>query len=54
MQMMTQGECMMKKIALDTFMDYRMLSTLTLSPDGEKLAYVLTGIDRENTAAHYL
>ena len=38
---------MMKKIALDTFMDYRMLSSLTLSPDGEKLAYVLTGIDRE-------
>ena len=38
---------MMKKIALDTFMDYRMLSSLTLSPDGEKLAYVLSGIDRE-------
>ena len=38
---------MMKKIALDTFMDFRMLSSLTWSPDGEKLAYVLTGIDRE-------
>ena len=37
----------MKKINLDTFMDFRMLSSLTLSPDGEKLAYVLTGIDRE-------
>ena len=37
----------MKKIALDTFMDFRMLSSLTWSPDGEKLAYVLTGIDRE-------
>ena len=37
----------MKKIGLDTFMDFRMLSSLTLSPDGGKLAYVLTGIDRE-------
>lgn len=37
----------MKKIALDTFMDFRMLSSLTWSPDGGKLAYVLTGIDRE-------
>ena len=37
----------MKKIKLDTFMDFRMLSSLTLSPDGGKLAYVLTGIDRE-------
>ena len=37
----------MKKISLDTFMDFRMLSSLTLSPDGGKLAYVLTGIDRE-------
>ena len=37
----------MKKIQLDTFMDFRMLSSLTFSPDGEKLAYVLTGIDRE-------
>ena len=37
----------MKKIALDTFMDFRMLSGLTFSPDGEKLAYVVTGIDRE-------
>ena len=37
----------MKKIQLDTFMDFRMLSSLTFSPDGGKLAYVLTGIDRE-------
>ena len=37
----------MKKIELDSFMDFRMLSALTFSPDGEKLAYVLTGIDRE-------
>lgn len=37
----------MKKIGLDAFMDYRMLSSLTFSPDGGKLAYVLTGIDRE-------
>ena len=37
----------MKKIALDTFMDFRMLSSLTWSPDGGQLAYVLTGIDRE-------
>ena len=38
---------MMKKIGLDTFMDFRMLSSLTYSPDGGKLAYVLTEIDRE-------
>ena len=37
----------MKKIKLDAFMDFRMLSSLTFSPDGGKLAYVLTGIDRE-------
>ena len=37
----------MKKIELDTFMHFRMLSSLTFSPDGGKLAYVLTGIDRE-------
>ena len=37
----------MKKIGLDTFMDFRMLSSLNLSPDGGKLAYMLTGIDRE-------
>ena len=37
----------MKKIALDAFMDFRMLSSLTWSPEGGKLAYVLTGIDRE-------
>ena len=37
----------MKKITLDTFMDFRMLSSLTFSPDGGKLAYALTGIDRE-------
>ncbi len=37
----------MKKIGLDTFMDFRMISSLTFSPDGGKLAYVLTGIDRE-------
>ena len=37
----------MKKIGLDTFMDFRMLSSLTFSPEGGKLAYVLTGIDRE-------
>ncbi len=37
----------MKKITLDTFMDFRMLSSLTFSPDGEKMAYVLTGTDRE-------
>ena len=37
----------MKKIGLDTFMDFRMLSSLTFSPDGGKLAYVLTEIDRE-------
>ena len=37
----------MKKIKLDTFMDFRMLSSLAFSPDGAKLAYVLTGIDRE-------
>ena len=40
----------MKKIGLDTFMDFRMLSSLTFSPDGGKLAYVLTGIDREKNA----
>ena len=37
----------MKKMNLDTFMDFRMLSSLTLSPDGGRLAYVMTGIDRE-------
>ncbi len=37
----------MNKIKLDTFMDFRMLSSLTFSPDGTKLAYVLTEIDRE-------
>ena len=37
----------MQKIRLDSFMDFRMLSSVTFSPDGEKLAYVLTGIDRE-------
>ena len=37
----------MKKIGLDTFMDFRMLSSLTFSPEGGKLAYILTGIDRE-------
>ena len=37
----------MKKINLDSFMDFRMLSSLTFSPNGEKLAYVLTGIDRD-------
>ena len=37
----------MKKIELDTFMDFRMISSVTFSPDGKKLAYVLTGIDRE-------
>ena len=37
----------MNKMKLDTFMDFRMLSSLTFSPDGGKLAYVLTGIDRE-------
>ncbi len=37
----------MKKIGLDTFMDFRMLSSLTFSPDGGKLAYVLTETDRE-------
>ena len=37
----------MKKIKPDSFMDFRMLSSLTFSPDGGKLAYVLTGIDRE-------
>ena len=37
----------MNKIKLDTFMDFRMLSSLTFSPNGEKLAYVLTGIDRD-------
>ena len=37
----------MKKIKLDTFMDFRMLSALTFSPDGKKLAYVVTEIDRE-------
>ena len=37
----------MKKIKPDSFMEYRMLSSLTFSPDGGKLAYVLTGIDRE-------
>ena len=37
----------MKKIELDTFMDFRMLSGLAFSPDGRKLAYVLTEIDRE-------
>ena len=36
----------MKKIELDTFMDFHMLSSLTFSPEGGKLAYVLTGIDR--------
>ncbi len=37
----------MKKIELDTFMDFRMLSSLTFSPGGGKLAYTLTEIDRE-------
>ena len=37
----------MKKIELDTFMDFRMISSVKFSPDGKKLAYVLTGIDRE-------
>ena len=37
----------MKKIGLDTFMDFHMLSSLTFSPDGRKLAYIVTGIDRE-------
>ncbi len=37
----------MKKIGLDTFMEFRMLSSLTFSPDGGKLAYVLTETDRE-------
>ena len=37
----------MKKIRQDSFMDFKMLSSLTYSPDGQKLAYVLTGIDRE-------
>ena len=37
----------MKKIALDTFMDFRMLSSLTWSPSGGKLAYILTEIDRD-------
>ena len=42
-----EGDDPMKKITLDTFMDFHMLSSLTLSPDGRKLAYLLTGIDRE-------
>ena len=37
----------MKKIKLDSFMDFRMVSSLTWSPRGEKLAYVLTEIDKE-------
>lgn len=37
----------MKKIEPDTFMDFKMLSSLTLSPEGGKLAYLLTEIDRE-------
>ena len=37
----------MKKIELDTFMNFRMLSSLTFSPGGGKLAYTLTEIDRE-------
>ncbi len=37
----------MKKMKLDTFMDFRMISSLTFSPDGGKMAYLLTGIDRE-------
>ncbi|MBR4458699.1 MAG: S9 family peptidase [Clostridia bacterium] len=37
----------MNKMKLDSFMDFRMLSSLTFSPDGGKLAYVLTEIDRE-------
>ena len=40
----------MKKIGLDTFMDFRMLSALRFSPDGGKLCYVLTEIDREKKA----
>ena len=36
----------MKKIKPDTFMDFQMLSSLIFSPDGGKLAYTLTGIDR--------
>ena len=42
-----EKETAMKKMNLDTFMDFRMLSSLTYSPDGSKLAYILTGIDRE-------
>lgn len=41
----------MKKIGLDTFMDFRMISFLTWSPDGGKLGYLLTGIDREKSCA---
>ena len=37
----------MKTIGLDSFMDFRMLSSLKFSPDGGRLAYLLTGIDRE-------
>ena len=37
----------MNKIKPDTFMDFQMLSSLIFSPDGGKLAYTLTGIDRE-------
>ncbi|MBR2664610.1 MAG: hypothetical protein IKE25_12915, partial [Clostridia bacterium] len=37
----------MKKIKLDSFMDFKMISSLTWSPEGEKLAYVLTEIDKE-------
>ena len=37
----------MKKMKLDTFMDFRMLSSLTFSPDGGKMAYLLTETDRE-------
>jgi len=37
----------MKKIELNEFCNFQMLSSLTYSPEGDKLAYVQTGIDEK-------
>ena len=38
---------MMKKIKLDTFMDFHMLSSLTFSPDGRKLRIATYSMRKE-------
>lgn len=37
----------MKKIALNEFCNFKMLSSLTYSPEGDKLAYIQTSIDEK-------